>query len=117
MRSPAAATRPTQAEEAASRVLKAERAALARVEQCKHQALQLVAECRARAELVRKHAEARTERLRERMTVAARLHQERIRSEMAALERDTSADASVLAALDRAIARITEELAGISESS
>ncbi|MBI4291937.1 MAG: hypothetical protein HY661_10695 [Betaproteobacteria bacterium] len=117
MRSPAATTRPTRAEEAASRVLEAERAALAQVEQCKLQALQLVAEGRAHAELVRKRAEARIERLRERMTVAARLRQERIRSEMAALERDMGTDASVFAALDRAITRIIEELAGTSESS
>jgi hypothetical protein len=117
MRSPAATTRPTQAEEAVLRVLEAERTALAQVEQCRLQALQMADECRARAERVRKRTEDRIEQLRERMTVAARLRQERIHSEMAALERDMSTDASVLAALEEAIARVTEELAGASESS
>lgn len=117
MSTPAAAARLTQAEDAVFRVLEAERAALAQVEQCKRQALRLVAESRQRAERVHKHTEARIERLRERMTETARLRLERMCGEMAALALGEEANESALSILDRAIARITEEIAGLSDAS
>jgi hypothetical protein len=51
------------------------------------------------------------------MAAAARLRQERIRSEMAALAGGMGTDESALSTLDRAIARVTEEVAGTSETS
>lgn len=104
-----------QSEEGASLVLEAERVALAEVEHCRLQRLRLVAVSWLRAELVHRRAEARIERLRERMSAATRVRHTRISSEMAALAADTGADTAILALLDTAIARVTEELAGISE--
>ena len=121
IRAPAVTARLAQTEDAASLVLEAERAALAEVEHYKRKMLGLVAASCLRAELVHKRNEARIERLRERMTAAAQLRQVQISNEMEALAGalvgDMDTDASTLALLDGAIARVTEELAGISESS
>lgn len=117
MRTSAVAARLTQAEDAASLVLEAERAALAEVEQYRLQMLRLVATSCLRAELVRKRAETRIERLRERMQAAARLRQERIDSELQTLACDMATDSPDLALLDSAIHRVAEELAGLPESS
>lgn len=115
MSPPAVIARLAQSEDGASLVLEAERVALAGVELCRLQALRLLAASWLRAELVHKRTEARTERLRERMSAATRVRHKRISSEMAALAADTGADTAILALLDSAIARVTEELAGISE--
>lgn len=117
MRTPAVTARLAQTEDLASLVLEAERAALAEVEDYRRQMLRLVAVSWLRAELVRKRTEARIKRLREQMTAAAQVRQVRISSEMEALAGDMDTDISTLALLDSAIARVTEELAGISESS
>ena len=101
----------------ASIVLEAERAALADVESFERQTLRLVTVSCLRAVLVQKRTEARIKRLRERMTTDAQLRRDRIRSEMEALEGDISVDISLVPSLDSAIARVTAELAGISESS
>ncbi len=113
MCTPAVIARLAQTEDVASLVLEAERVALAEVEHYQRQTLQLVAASCLRAELVHKRTAARIKRLRERMTVAAQLRQVRIGSEMAALAGDLGADSSSHALLDSAIARVTEELAGI----
>lgn len=117
MSTPAATARLAHAEDAALRVLEAERAAFAQIEQCKRQSLRLVAESSARAEQVRRRAEARIERLRERMCAAARLRLERMSGEMDALALDTGTGESTVSLLDRAIARLTEEIAGLSQAS
>jgi hypothetical protein len=50
------------------------------------------------------------------MTAAAQLRQVQIGSEMETVAGDMGTDGSILARLDGAIARVTEELAGIPES-
>jgi hypothetical protein len=117
MRTPAVTARLAQAEDAASLVLEAERAALAEVEHYRLQMLRLVATSCLRAELVRKRAETRVQRLRERMKATAQLRQERISCDMQALACDPGSDSPELALLDSAIHRVAEELAGIPESS
>ena len=112
MNAPVSAARLAQTENAASNVLEAERAALAQVELCRQRALQLVAESKASAELVRMRTKDRIERLRQRMAAGARLNQERIHGETAALASDMGTAAPVLATLDRAIALIVDELVG-----
>ena len=116
MRKPAVTARLAKTEDVASLVLEAERVALADVEQCKRQALRVVAVGLLRAELVHKRSEARIRLVRERMKVAAGIRQLQISSDMEALAGDTGADVSILALVDSAIARVAEELAGISES-
>ncbi|MFA7270531.1 MAG: hypothetical protein WC073_14425 [Sterolibacterium sp.] len=107
-----------QLEDAVACVLEAERAALAEIEHCKRQSLRLISDSRAHAELVHHRTEARIERLRQRMRETARLRQERIRGEMAALAGDMGTeDVSARATLERAIARIAEEIAGGSSPS
>jgi len=117
MCTPDFAARLVQNEDAASLLLEAERAALAGVGHCERQALLLVAASWLRAELLHKRVEDKIERLRARMAAAAQRSQLRMVEEMAALAGDVSADASMLALLDSAVDRITQELAGISESS
>jgi hypothetical protein len=117
MRTPTLTARRAQAEDTVSLVLEAERAALTAVEHYRRQMLQLVAISWLRAELVRKRTEARTQRIRERMKAAARVRQESIGSEIEALAGDMGKDLSMLAPLDAAVSRVTEELAGVPESS
>ena len=113
MRTPAVTARLAQTEDAASLVLEAERVALAEVEHYRLQTQGLVATSCLRAELVHKRTEARIERLGERMAAVAQLRQAQMSAEMAALAGDMGTDVSALALLDSAIARVTEELAGI----
>lgn len=117
MCTPAVTTRPAQTENDASLVLEAEHVALAEVEQYKCQTLRLVAASWLRAELVHKRTEARISRLRERMAAAAQVRQLQIGKEMATLAGDTATDGAIPIPLERAIARVVEELAGISETS
>lgn len=114
MRTPAVTARLAQTEDAASLVLEAERVALAEVENYRRQTQGLVAASCLQAELVQKRTEARIKRLGERMTAAAQLRQAQMSTEMAALAGDMGTEVSTLALLDSAIARVTEELAGIS---
>jgi vacuolar-type H+-ATPase subunit H len=114
--STAVGARLAQGDAAASRVLEAERAALAGVEQCKREALHLVSEARTRADWIHERTESRIERLLGHMEATARRRQERIRGEVAALAQDAGADSSVLANLDAAIALIVAELTGGPES-
>ena len=113
---PAVAARLAQTKDVAGLVLEAERAALAEVEYCRLQALRLVAVDCLRAELVHKRTQARIVRFRDCMTAAAQLRQVRIGSEMLALAGDIGTDVPALALLDGAVARVTEELAGVPES-
>ena len=117
MITPAVAARLAQEENVASLVLEAERAALAEVEHYRRGTLLLVAASWLRAELVHKRAQAKIKLLRERMAIAARVRQVQISRDMEALAGDTGTNVSILALVDSAIARVTEELAGISESS
>ena len=117
MRTPAITTRLAQTEDVASFVLEAERAAFSEIEHFKRQTLLLVATSWLRAALVHKRTEARIKRLRERMTADAQVRRMRICCEMEALAGDIGEDESLLAPLDGAIVRVTEELAGISELS
>ena len=117
MRTSAVTARLAQSEELAALVLEAERAALSEIEQFKRQTLRLVVTSWLRAVLVHKRTQARIKRLRERMTAKAQLRQARISCEMQALAGDIGEEASVLAALESAIARVTEELVGTSELS
>ena len=117
MCTPAVAARLAQTEDVASLVLEAERVALAEVYHFKLQMLRLVAASWLRAELVHKRTEVRTERLRQRMRAAAQVRQAQLSSEMEALAGDMDADGAIPALLDRAIGRVTEELAAIPESS
>ena len=113
MRTPAVTARLAQTDDAASLVLEAERVALAEVEQCNRKALCLVAAAWLRAELVHKRTDVRIKRLRERMTSATQVRQVQIRGEMETLAGDVGADASILELTDGAIARVSDELAGL----
>jgi hypothetical protein len=117
MRTSAITARLAQAEDAASLVLDAERAALAAVEHCRRQALQLAVISCLRAELVRRRTETRIQHMRERMKAAVRLRQESIDGEIEALEGDKGTDLSVPAPIDDAVYRVSEELAGVVKSS
>ena len=117
MRTSAVTARLAQSEELASLVLEAERAALSEIEQFKRQTLRLVVTSWLRAVLVHKRTQTRIKRLRERMTAEAQVRQARISCEMQALAGDIGEEASVLPALESAIARVTEELVGTSELS
>ena len=117
MRTPAVTAHLAQTDDVASLVLEAERVALAQVEHCNRKALCLIATAWLRAELVHKRTDVRIKRLRERMVAAAQLRQRRISSDMEALAGDMGEDASILALPDSAIARVSEELAGIAASS
>lgn len=117
MSTSAVTARLAQVEDVASLVLKAERSALAEVEQYRHQTQDSVAGSSLRAEQLHQRTEERIMRLRERMTIAAEDRLAQISSEMAALASDMGTDEFKLALLDNAIARVTEELVGISESS
>lgn len=112
MNKPAAAASLLQTEDAAARLLEAERTAYAEIEFCRRAALRLVVTSWLRAELVHKRTEARIERLRERMKIAAQDRQTRICAEIAALTSDSGSDGVDLAAIDASIARIIEELVG-----
>ncbi|CAG4883068.1 protein of unknown function [Georgfuchsia toluolica] len=112
MNNPAAAASLLQTEDAAARLLEAERTTYAEIELCRRDALRLVVTSWLRAALVHKRTEARIGRLREQMTLATQARQTRICAEIAALTSDTESDGVDLAALDAAIARVIEELAG-----
>ena len=117
MRTSAVGAYLAETEDPVSIVLEAERAALADVESFRRHTLRLVTVSCLRAVLVQKRTEARIKRLRERMTTDAQLRRDRICSEMEALAADTGVDISLVPSLDKAIAGVTAELAGISESS
>ena len=117
MRASAVGAYPAETGDPASIVLEAERAALADVESFKRQTLLLVTVSCLRAVLVQKRTEARIKHLRERMTTDAQLRRDRIRAEMEALESYVGLDISLVPSLDNAIAKVTAELAGVSESS
>lgn len=104
-------------EDPVSIVLEAQDAAVADVENFQRQALRLVTVSCLHAVLVQKRTEVRIKRLRERMTADAQLRRVRVYSDMEALEGDIGVDISRAGQLDNAIARVTAELAGISESS
>ena len=116
MRKPAVTALLSQTEDIASLVLEAERAALGDVEHCRRQALRLLTLGLLRAQLVRKRSEVRVRLIRERMKLAARNRQLQISSDMEALAGDMGSNVPVLAPVDKAIARVAEELAGISAS-
>jgi hypothetical protein len=117
MCTPAVTAHLAQTEDVASLVLEAERAALSDMENFKRQTLLLIVTSWLRAALVHKRTEARIKRLRERMTADAQARHVRVCCETEALATDIGDDASLLAPLDSAIVRVTEELAAISESS
>ena len=112
MNKPAVAASLLQTEDAAARLLEAERTTYAEIELCRRDALRLVMTGWLRAELVHKRTEVRIERLRERMTIAAQDRQAWICGEMAALASDSRNDGVDLAALDASIARVIEQLVG-----
>jgi vacuolar-type H+-ATPase subunit H len=112
MNTPRGASPMLEAQQAASRVLEAERAARAQVAQCEFEAARRVSEANARAQALRERTEARMACLVTRMTVQAeeRLHQ--IRSEQERLAGETGADARTLARLESAIEYLVSEIAG-----
>ena len=106
-----------EAEQAAFRVLEAERAARAQVAQCEVEATRRVSDANARAQALRERTEARMARLSTRMTVQTqeRLHQ--IRTEQERLAGQTGVDATMLARLDSAIEKLVSEIAGVDSDS
>lgn len=112
MNTPRSASPVVEAEEAASRVLEAERAARAQVAQCEVEAARRVSEANALAQALSERTEARIARLGGRMTARAqeRLHQ--IRTEQEVLASETGADTATLARLDAAIDNLVVEITG-----
>lgn len=78
--------------------------------------MQSVAASHAQADRLHQRTQARIERLRQRMTAAAQARQAQICRETETLAADQDPDAAILARLDKAIARVAEELAGTAES-
>jgi hypothetical protein len=102
--------------EAASRVLEAERSALAQIEQSAREASQLIALGTIWAEQVQQRTEARIARLRQRMRQSSHLREERILKELAALDADLAQDVPAPTTLDSALRQIADELVGRCES-
>ena len=106
----------SQTDEIVSVVLQAERAALADVERFKRQVMLFALVGALRVALAKKRGDARVTQLRARMAAHAQLRRLQRADELAALAGEPAENPSSLATLDRAIAKVIEELAGVCES-
>ena len=106
-----------EAEQAASRVLEAERAARAQVAQCEFEAARRVSEANARAQTLRERTEARMARFSTRMSAQDEERLQQIRTEQERLAAETGVDATTLARLGSAIETLVSEIAGVAPGS
>jgi len=95
-----------------ARVVSAEREAREAVAQCEAQATQIAAAAQSAAEQLAQRADRRIVRLQQRMAAATQARLAAIAAQQSAVADDASADATLLARIDTAVATIADELVG-----